>query len=55
LEIGKAEQLFPVPSERRWFDFTPAPDGKFLVVQHVQSGGSKPMTILANWPAALER
>jgi hypothetical protein len=55
LDIGKAAPLFPLPADRTWLDFSPAPDGRFLAVQHVQSAGTKPMTIIANWPASLGR
>ena len=52
LEIGKPERLFSFPPGRRWADYEPVPDGRFLAIQFVQFRGLQPLTVIANWRAS---
>lgn len=49
LEFGKVERLFPLAPGRRWSDYAPTADGRFLVMQQVQFAGLQPVTVIANW------
>ena len=49
LGIGQPSRLFPLAPGRRWGDFIPTSDGRFLAVQHLQFAGAQPLTIIVNW------
>jgi len=56
LELAPPQVLFPLPAVFNGaYSYAVAPDGqRFLVVAPSSRRGHEPLTVIVNWPAALE-
>ena len=56
LQLGPPAALFSLPPDAAWMDFDVSPDGqKFLAIVPETNPGALPLTVVANWPALLNR
>jgi Tol biopolymer transport system component len=46
---GKPAPLFAIDRSKAWFAYDVAPDGRFLAVEQIVSGGAQPTSVFLNW------
>jgi serine/threonine protein kinase len=48
-EPGKTAPLFAIDPSKEWFAYDVAPDGRFLAIEQLASGGEQPTSVVVNW------